>query len=373
MNDLPAFLPPPPATTSGEGEASTCLLVTREDGLADHVALIAAACGVVLSVERHLPERWPPGCTLALYGPDIAAEAPPGGPRIPVILVGFATDRDELWRVAAREPGVRVAILPEASAWLGEYLGERELHSGHGRVTLFTGASGGAGTTTLSVLTGLAAGRRGIRALVVDADPHSRGVWAPLGRPTSGGVGWEDLARSRGQIAPGHLAGILPHLEGTGVLTWSGGRAEPVPGSTLHEVIAAARRSFDIVVVDAGRTAGMEEALGVLADSVLVVASAAVPGPSPAFTPMGPDTSVPWRIVVTGSLPTGVDAPRVAAATGLDLLAYLPPQSVVAAAAREARLGSVLSRPRIRRMVEPLLGWCLPVAANPAGLEQVAS
>lgn len=374
MNELPAYLPPPPAPARGDGEGSTCLLVTRDDGLADHVALIAAACGAVLAVERHVPDRWPPGCTLALFGPDTAADGPPGGARVPGILVGFAGDRDELWRVAARDPGVRVAILPEASAWLGEFLGERELHSGHGRVTFFSGASGGTGTTTLAALTGVAAGRQGGgRALVVDADPHSRGIWTLFGRPASGGVGWEDLARSRGQIAPGHLAGILPQVDGTSVLTWTGNRPEPVSGSTVSEVLAAARRSFDVVVVDAGRTAGMDETLGMLVDSVLVVASAAVPGPALAYIPDGPDAGVPWRIVVTGNLPTGMDASRVASAAGLDLLAYLPPTAAVAAASREGRLGSVLARPRVRRLVASLVGWSLPVVPNATGLEQVAS
>jgi hypothetical protein len=106
---------------------------------------------------------------------------------------------------------------------------------------------------------------------------------------------------------------------------------------------------------------------------VLVVASAAVPGPALAYIPAGPDAGVPWRIVVTGNLPTGMDAPRVASAAGLDLLAYLPPTAAVAAASREGRLGSVLARPRIRRLVASLVDWSLPVVPNATGLEQVAS
>ncbi|WP_417234704.1 septum site-determining protein Ssd [Arthrobacter sp.] len=371
MNESPAYLPPPPA--SGDGAATTCLLVTRDDGLADHVALIAAACGVVLAVERRPPDPWPAGCTLALLGPDAVLDPSAAGPRVPVVLVGFASDRDGLWRVAARQPGVRVAILPEASAWLGEFLGERELHAGHGRLTVFAGGTGGTGTTTLAVLTALYAGRKGTRSLVVDADPHSRGIWALLGRPAAGGVGWEDLMRSRGQIAPGHLAGILPQVGGTSVLTWTHGQPAPVRGAILHEVIAAARRSFDAVVVDAGRSAGLGETLVQLADSVLVVASAAVPGSPQAFTPVGPDAGTTWRIVVTGSLPAGMDAPRVAAAAGLELLAYVPPTPALAAASAEGRLGSVLTRPRIRRRVEALLGWSLPAERPASGYDELAS
>lgn len=372
MDEQPAYLPHPPAATPDSG-GNTCLLVTRDDGLADHVALIAAASGAVLAVGRHLPDRWPPGCTLALLGPDATLDGPLPGRHIPVVLVGFAGDRDGLWRLAARDPGVRVAILPEASAWLGEYLGERELHAGHGRTTVFSGGTGGTGTTTLALLTGLECGRRGAHSLVVDADPHSRGAWSLLGRPAAAGMGWEDLVRSRGPIAPGHLAGILPQVAGTSVLTWARGFPAPVPGSTLHEVLAAARRSFDVIVVDAGRTAGLGETLVQWADSVLVVASAAVAGSAVAFTAVGPDARTPWKIVVTGTLPAGVDAPRVASGAGLELLAYVPPTPALALASGEGRLGSVLARPRIRRRVGPLATWSLPVEAAASGLGEMAS
>ncbi|WP_372697172.1 septum site-determining protein Ssd [Arthrobacter sp. JSM 101049] len=393
MDDVPAYLPPPPTAEvvgrppadtapwpgSGmpadarDGEPVGCLLVTRDDGLADHVALVAAACGAVLVVERYLPDRLPAGCTLALLGPDAADTDPAQRPVVPVVLVGFAPDRDGLWRAAARNPGVRVAILPEASAWLGEFLGEQGLHAGRGRVTLVAGASGGTGTTTLAVLAGLAGGRRGVRSLVVDADPHSNGIWPLLGRQRTIGVGWEDLTRSHGRIAPGHLAGILPDVAGTAVLTWTGGAPVPLPKATVNEVLAAARRTYDSVVVDVGRIAGLDETLAGLADSVVVVASAATPGPGQPLAPGGREGRAPWRLVVTGRLPAGADAARVASASGLELLAYVPPMPALAAAAAEGRLGTALVRPRTRRRIEWLVAWTLGSDTAAPDARQVAA
>lgn len=393
MDDVPAYLPPPPttpadvrlrfgspprptATAAGDardGEPVGCLLVTREDGLADHVALVAAACGAVLVVERDLPERLPAGCTLALLGPDAADTDPSQQLPVPVVLVGFAPDRDALWRAAARSPGVRVAILPEASAWLGEFLGERGLHAGRGRLTLVSGASGGTGTTTLAVLVALACSRAGVRSLVVDADPHSSGIWPLLGRQGTSGVGWEDLTRSHGRIAPGHLAGILPEVGGTAVLTWTGSDPVPLARATVNEVLAAARRTYDSVVVDAGRVAGLDETLAGMADAVVVVGSAAAPAGGRLPVPIGRTARAPWRLVVTGRLPAGADAARIASAFGLELLAYVPPLPALAAAASEGRLGTVLARPRTRRRIDPLMAWALAADTAAEDLRQAAS
>jgi len=350
-----------------------CLLVTRDDGLADHVALVAAACGVVLVVERDLPERLPAGCTLALLGPDAADTDPASRLPVPVVLVGFAADRDGLWRAAARSPGVRVAILPEASAWLGEFLGERGLHAGRGRLLLVSGASGGTGTTTLAVLAALACSRTGVRSLVVDADPHSSGIWPLLGGQGTTGVGWEDLARSHGRIAPGHLAGILPEVAGTAVLTWTGADPVPLARATVNEVLAAARRTYDSVVVDAGRVAGLDETLAGMADAVVVVGSAAAPTSGRLPVPIGRNARAPWRLVVTGRLPAGADAARIASALGLELLAYVPPLPALAAAASEGRLGTALARPRTRRRIDPLMAWALAAETAAEDVRQVAS
>lgn len=369
--------PMPPAgreeAGGGESAGTGCLLVTRDEQLADHVALIAAACGVVLLLHRSVPEAVPDGCSMVLLGPDAAPECPAGGFRVPVVLIGFGRDGEDLWRAAARDPGARVAVLPEAAAWLGEYLGERALHSGRGRVTVFSGATGGAGTTTLAVLAAVGAARRGVRSLLVDADPHSRGLWPLLGRPAVSGVGWEDFMRSRGRIAPGHLAEVLPSSEGTTVLTWTGGLPAPVPPAMVNEVIAASRRTFDTVVVDAGRTAGVDQTLSSLADSVIVVAPGTMTGAGPPVPGDGPAHRSPCRLVVTGRLPTGVDAGRLASATGLELLGYVPASAAFSAAAGEGRLGGVLTRRRLRRRLAGIVGWSLPPVDDPADTGPVAS
>ena len=360
-------------TETGAPAGTGCLLVTRDERLADHVALIPAACGVVLELQRMIPETLPESCSMILLGPDAAAESVAGRLGAPVILVGFGPDSEDLWRAAARDPGSRVAVLPEAAAWLGEYLGERALHSGRGRVTVFSGATGGAGTTTLAVLSALGAGRRGARSLLVDADPQSRGLWPLLGRPTASGVGWEDFMRSRGRIAPGHLADVLPATEGTAVLTWSGSTPEALPPALVNEVIGASRRTFDTVVVDAGRAVAVDQTLASLADSVIVVAPGTITGVGPARPAGGQARRGPRRLVVTGRLPTGVDPSRLASAAEMELLGYIPATSAFATAAGEGRLGGVFSRRWLRRRLSTIVRWTLPTDDDLASPGQATS
>ncbi|MGP5072918.1 septum site-determining protein Ssd [Arthrobacter rhombi] len=395
MDQSPAFTPsaPPSGTTAEQGgghfnpteatgweqtenggpAGTGCLLVTRDERLADHVALIAAACGVVLQLQRTLPDTVPEGCSMILLGHDAALESVAGRLGAPVVLVGFGPDGEDLWRAAARDPGSRVAVLPEAAAWLGEYLGERALHSGRGRVTVFSGATGGAGTTTLAVLSAVGAGRRGVRSLLVDVDPQSRGLWPLLGRPTVSGVGWEDFMRSRGRIAPGHLADVLPAADGTAVLTWSGSTPETLPPAMVNEVIAASRRTFDTVVVDAGRAVGVDQTLASLADSVIIVAPGTMTGVGPARPGGGQAHRGPRRLVVTGRLPTGIDPSRLASAVDLELLGYVPATAAFATAAGEGRLGGVFTRRRLRRRLRTIVGWTLPPDDDPASLGQGTS
>ncbi|MET1034591.1 MAG: hypothetical protein ABWX68_05070 [Arthrobacter sp.] len=343
-----------PAPPTDPPRSADCLLITGDGALADQVALVAAAAGAVLSVRRDAAAARPHRASVLLLGPDAAVADAAHRVGTAAVLVGHAADEDVLWRVAARHPGARVAVLPRASAWLGEFLGELGLRGGPGRVLLVAGASGGAGTTTLAVLAAAAATLQGARTLLIDADPHSRGLWPILKPRVPDGVGWEDLARSRGQVAPAHLAEILPLAQGTAVLTWgSRSRGDLTPMPVLGEVVAAARRIYDTVVVDAGRSAGVDPSLCALADEGLEVLSAGTPA-HPSLMDHGAGSALPWGAAVTGRLPTGEDAARIAERTGLQLACYLPALRAVPRAAADGMLVSVLGRRGVRRLLEPL-------------------
>lgn len=357
----------PPSDTSGSGTrtAGDCLLVTRDEALADHVALVAAAAGAILHVARAPSLGRPDPGGVILLGPDAAdAETAQRGAGT-VIMVGYAESEDGLWKAAARRPGARVAVLPRAAAWLGEFLGELGLRRGPGRVLLVAGTAGGAGTTTVAALTAAAATLEGQRTLLIDADPHSPGLWPMLRPAASGTVGWEDLALSRGQVAPSQLAEILPVVQGMAVLTWADrSPSGELPGRVLGEVVAASRRIFDAVVVDAGRVAGLDASLVAVADLALAV----VPSRSVASPGWFPDPAVDalrWQAVVTGRLPAGADAARIASASGLEAAGFLPDLRAIRNAAADGRLLSCLGRRNVRAMLRPLVAACRASAVAP--------
>lgn len=361
------------------------MLVTADERLIDHVALVVAAAGTELRIES-APGRTGAAADpheLVLLGADRLERlgGAPGALGCPgdAVLVGWAGDQERMWRAAAEHPGTRVAVLPEASAWLGEFLGERGLRAGAGTVLAFAGAVGGAGTTTVALLAASAAVRAGRSTLLVDADPASGGIAHRLNagrrkpvRPHGGepdgsphpaevsGLAWDDIASADGRLPPHQLADVLPSTGGLSFLTWSEdrapeppGRPGPVPASVLSEVVASARQAYDVVVLDSGR---------------------AGPGPLAGYAPGAPDSAVcvvpadrPWSLaalpadvdwlaLVTGRLPNGRDAFKVAEAAGMPLLTYVPPLRTIRRASAE---GAVLELGRHRAAARAMA----PVAA----------
>src|SRR3954452_11601132 len=117
----------PPRWTPGEAPPEV-VLVGATERLQDDVARIAAAAGMALRVADGPPQ---PGAaaeraTLLLAGGAAGGVPGAGGD---VIVVGFAAESARLWELAAAVGAQRVAVLPDAAAWLAEYLG-RHRHAG---------------------------------------------------------------------------------------------------------------------------------------------------------------------------------------------------------------------------------------------------
>ncbi|WP_183509611.1 hypothetical protein [Paeniglutamicibacter cryotolerans] len=345
--------------SAGPGESDAvrafgcrAVLVSTDAVLIDAVALIAAAAGIELLVSGSPPgEREEPG-TILLLGADQAGALRTAG-RGPgtVVLVGHPGATDVMWRAAAAQPGARVAVLPAAGPWLGEYLGELGVRAGTGHVVVFAGTSGGVGTTTLAVLAAAARTLAGDRVLLVDGDALGAGLWPRLKPAVPDGIGWEEVRGSSGRLAPAQLAQILPLSQGTAVLTRTAAGLGRNDLALLPEVLAAARRIFDVVVLDGGRTADLDPGTLALCDVGIAVIGARQ-GAVPALLP---GTGTPhWNAVVLGSLQPGSDPRKLATACGLPLLAYLRRRRDIERAAAEGRLMSVLAHRRLAASLRPL-------------------
>ena len=325
--------------------AAPVILISGSQPLQDEVARIAAAAGVELEVMADADAAAQRNPEVLLLGSDLAAgsghHVPQGGPglrRPEVILVGTAQDT-ELWQEAARREAARVAVLPEASGWLAEYLGRRR-GKASGFVVGVVGGSGGAGASTLSCWLAHEAAERRVETLLVDGDPCGGGLDASLGSGDVPGVRWPDLADVRGTLNPVQLVSALPQVSGFALLSGDSGEARAGGGTdetwaadspsadypadeSISAVMDAARGAFALTIVDCARQPS--NSLLLSCDALLLV----VPGRlRPVLAARSLTRSlgaaVPKAAVVRGPLGDGLDDARAADAAGLSLAGYLP-------------------------------------------------
>lgn len=328
--------------------AARAILFTRDIQLAQNVAMIAVGAGVELEQCTTLTEPNSYANAVVLVGPDCVGEIPGTFLGRRVVLTGRSEDQDILWKAAAATPGARVAVLPQGSAWLGEYLGAMGLQVGAARVTLLAGACGGAGTSSLAVLLAANHALEGERTLLVDADQNSTGLWQILRVNEPEGIGWEDLQQSRGALAPGHLAEILPLAQGSAVLSWVREPNSFTPNEALlMEVLSAARRIYQHIIIDVGRAHGIFPGLLTISDDHLLV----MPIRIACAKSMGRLPEVAWSIVLTGKLRSGIDTRALVASHSMELGGYFPYLKTIERSATEGRLMSVLARTSIRRCI----------------------
>lgn len=343
-------LPAPQTNDEPEAQygAARAILFTRDNQLAQNVAMIAVGAGVELEQCTTLTQPSSYANAVVLVGPDCVGEIPGTFLGHRVVLTGRSEDQDILWKAAAATPGARVAVLPQGSAWLGEYLGAMGLQVGAARVTLLAGACGGAGTSSLAALLAANHALQGERTLLVDADQNSTGLWQILRVNEPEGIGWEDLEQSRGALAPGHLAEILPLAQGSAVLSWVREPHSFTPNEALlMEVLSAARRIYQHIIIDVGRAHGIFPGLLTISDDHLLV----MPIRTACAKSMGRLPEVAWSIVLTGKLRSGIDTRALAASHAMELGGYLPYLKTIERSATEGRLMSVLARASIRRCI----------------------
>ncbi|WP_404286477.1 hypothetical protein [Glutamicibacter arilaitensis] len=237
----------------GDGEL-VCTLVSHDERLIESCALIALGAAVRIQQCAELKDLPASGNGPVLWGADMASDAL-GFPGLCDVVLGFEEDDQQLWSVASRIPRARVAILPRAHQWLGEYLGLWGMRASQAHCLSFASLAGGLGTSTLAALIAHAGTLCGLKSLLIDLDPHSTGLWPRLMHEPPTGVGWEELCRSGGALAPHQLVETLPTVQDTAILTWSPNVAPTaVDEQLVVRLLAAARQGFDLLVVDAGRS-----------------------------------------------------------------------------------------------------------------------
>ncbi len=236
------------------------LLITRDELLLEDLLRLAAAAGVALDVAHDTTSAlrsWP-GAAVVLIGADLvdplAEKRPPRRDRVHV--VGHGPLADGVFRCALLSGATDVVELPGADDWLVEMLtdvtdtvGGRR---GRGATVGVMAGCGGAGATTVATALALVSSRRQTTTLV-DLDPLGPGLDRVVGLDESTGVRWDGLVSSRGRLGSRSLRAALPGRDGLAVLTWGLGAPASLDAAAVREVVSAAQRGNDLVVVDLPR------------------------------------------------------------------------------------------------------------------------
>ncbi len=351
------------------------LLLTADPDLLDDLLRLAATAGVDVEVTQDpgAARRSWSAAPLVLLGQDLLAGCVAAGlPRRPgVAVLGDDLDDASIWRRAVEVGAEQVVFLPDAEPWLIASLADAaEGVAGSGRLVAVLGGRGGAGATTLAVALSLSAVRRGCRALLIDGDPLGGGIDLVLGGEQITGLRWPDLGDTQGRMPAQALREALPVVSGLSVLSWDRGDPTVVPAHVVASVVAAARRSADLVVVDLPRTID-DQAREVLsaADEVLLVVPAELRAAAGAAR-VASRASALCRdvgLVVRGPSPGGLTGDQIAGWLGLPLRGEVRAEPALELALERGDApGRQLRSPLARlctRLLDDLLG---PVARQEA-------
>ncbi|GAB3560391.1 septum formation initiator [Arthrobacter alkaliphilus] len=316
-------------------------------------AAVGASLRTVVDLSAALPV-WETAGTV-LLGSDIR-ERPPRR-RAPSVLLGLSGSGDSLWHLGAALGAERVAVLPEAAAWLAEYLGASRDPDTGGLVLGVTGGCGGAGASTAAVWLAQEAAARGVRTLLVDGDPRGGGLELCLAAEDTPGLRWPDLAGASGSIGTGQLSDSLPAAGGFTFLSWPGSRDRPrdVEPGAIAAVLDAARRGFELIIIDIGRGTESLTSFAWDCDRILLLAPAQLRAAVAAARLLQELPPVDTALVVRGNAGSALDGPLIAESLGLPLHGLFPELRGTAAAAELGRLLEFGKRKAVRRFAESVL------------------
>lgn len=256
---------------------SVLVLATRPE-VADPVHQQAAAAGVRVATEDAPPSGEAPALVLA--EPDRLADVRHArfSRRGPLHVVAPSPVADGVYRRALQAGASSVIAVPDDLPRLASLLTDLD-RPRQGRVVAVTGGSGGVGASTLAAAVALRVASRpdSPPTLLVDLDPAGPGLARLAGGTFPPGIGWADLVGLDGRLAAAELRDAVPRVGALGLLGWSddpGGRGAALP---VAEVLSAAVRGHDWVVIDVPRGA-VDPVLEIDCDLVVVLVDGSVAG-----------------------------------------------------------------------------------------------
>ncbi|MGH8867728.1 MAG: septum site-determining protein Ssd [Actinomycetes bacterium] len=366
---------PPPSSVGSPADVARPLVVTGDQELLDDVLRLSAAAGVEVDVvtEAALARPSWPHSPLVVVGDDAAALLARSGlaRRAGVVLVGTDLDDGSIWRRAVQVGAEHVVFLPDSEGWLVERFADTTGYVPRSCSVLATvGARGGAGATTLAAALAGTGVRRGLRTLLVDADPLGGGIDLVLGGEDATGLRWPDLADTVGRLGGAALHGALPRVGELAVLSWDRGDLLDVPPEAVAAVLGAATRSADLVVVDLPRRfdEGAAEALVRAAATLLLVpaevrATAAATRVATGLAPYAADV----RLVVRGPAPSGLTGADIADAVGLPLFGEMKAEPGIIGTLERGEPPARRGRSPLARLCGHALDVLVPAASASRG------
>ncbi len=269
---------------------------------------------------------------------------------MPCVVVATTDTADAAWRHAASIGAEHVAVLPNGDTWLVQrMIAAVEPDTSRAGVIGVIGGCGGAGASTLATGLALAGAASGHRPVLIDADSFGGGLDLVAGGERAPGLRWPDLATSRGTLRPADLAQSLPSIDGVALLSWDRSNAHELTTELFTDVLDAARRAFELVVVDLPRH--IDPAAIAACRRRLLISPASVRAAVAASQVARRLDAATDRLVVRGPLRSGLTGPVLADSIGLPLQGVLR---------RDRGLGESLDRgdgvPRSR--MSPLNGFC---------------
>lgn len=317
----------------GTARPPTVLIATADDRLLDDLLRLTAAAGVTPQVESDLTgvrRHWQ-AASLVLVGSDLAGRVASAQPvrRTGVLMVGADLDDASIYQSAVAVGADQVVVLPDGEGQLSDRLAD-SAEEGGSRSTAVTlavvGGCGGAGASTLAAALALSGTRRGLRSLLIDADPLGGGIDMVFGGEHGDVLRWPQLAGTSGRVSAGALRSALPSYDSLAVLSWDRDDPVTIPPEAMRSVLGAAQRSSDLVVVDLPRYGGeaADEVLSRLTSTVLLIprevrACAAAARVAARLALVGTDL----RVVVREAGATSLRAADIAAHLGVALTAEL--------------------------------------------------
>jgi secretion/DNA translocation related CpaE-like protein len=244
-----------------------------------------------------------------------------------VHLLGRGEIPHDAFRDAVQVGAESVAQLPASEGWLVEVLTDAGDGGRSSGLTVgVVGGAGGVGATVFAAALARTAARHG-PTLLVDTDPLGAGVERVLGLERARGVRWDAMAATTGRLGARALRESLPRDDDLSVLAFPTRRTGAPPAFAVRGVLSAARRGFDLVVLDLPRhgDAALAETMS-RCDRLVLVSGLTVPAVTAASRVAAtfPD-AVPAGLVTRGTAGT-VSPEEVASLLKLPLVAAMTDQ-----------------------------------------------